>query len=64
MTGTPVPSSALETRENRADLRYADTRHDARRANRAGPDADLYRIGPILHQIERSLGSDDVAPIT
>ena len=40
-----------------ADLRYADARDDARRADRARPDADLDRIRPRIDQREGRFGA-------
>src|SRR5580704_648754 len=46
---------------NGADLRDADTGDDPRSANGARADAHFDRISPMLDQIERSLGSHDIA---
>jgi len=51
----------LGDESNRGDLRYADTRDDARGADRARPDADLDGVRTGIDQRLRSLGSRDVA---
>ena len=49
MIGTPLPAVALGGLVNGGDLRHADAGDDPRRADRAGPDADLDRIRPRRH---------------
>src|SRR5690606_6431240 len=46
---------------DRRDLRHADARDDARRADRAGADADLDRIGACFDERARRLARHDVA---
>src|SRR5690348_15327135 len=46
---------------DRAHLRDADAGDDARRADRARPDADLHGVGSRLDQRPRGLGGGDVA---
>jgi len=46
---------------NRRNLRYADTGHDAGRADRARTDADLDRICAMLYQCLGGGCSSDVA---
>ena len=41
MTGTPAGPATRDDVRDRGELRHAHARHDARRADRAGPDADL-----------------------
>ena len=47
--------------EDRRDLRHADARDDAGRADRAGPDADLEAVGAGVDQRLGRLGGRDVA---
>ena len=61
MTGTPVGRRDARDVVDRADLRDADARHDTRRADRAGPDADLQRVGARVDERPRRLGGGDVA---
>ena len=61
ISGTPAaatPSSALL---DRRDLRHADAGDDARRADRAGADADLDRVGAVVDQRRAPRGGRDVA---
>ena len=52
---------AFEGRLDGGDLRHADTRDDARRADRARADADLDAVGAVLGERESAFGSCDVA---
>ena len=47
--------------EHRGELRNADARDDARRADRARPDADLHRIDAALHERACAFARRDVA---
>jgi hypothetical protein len=43
------------------DLRHADARDDPRRADRAGTDADLHRVGTAVYERLRRCGRRDIA---
>ena len=60
MTGTPRPRP-LSGLVDRGDLRHADARHHAGRADRPRPDPDFDRVGPRFHQRLRALLGGDVA---
>jgi hypothetical protein len=55
-----MPPSAM-TVEYRRDLRHADAGDDARRADRAGPDADLQAVRAGRDQFTRRIDRRDVA---
>ena len=52
---------AVERILDRGDLRHADAGDDARRADRAGPDADLHAVGAVIGERLRAVGGRDVA---
>ena len=52
---------ALDCIENRGELRNSDACHDARRADRAGPDANLHRIDAALDKRRRTFARCNVA---
>ena len=61
MNGTPVPSSASDDRRDGRDLRHADAGDDARRADRAGADADFDAVGTRIDESFRRFGRRDIA---
>ena len=61
MTGTPCARGDAGGVEDRGELRHADARDDARRADRARADADLDRRRARLDQRLGALGGRDVA---
>ena len=61
ITGTPARRGDARGVEHRGELRHADAGDDARRADRAGPDADLDRRDARLDQRLGALGRRDVA---
>ena len=56
-----MPSSASATVGDGRDLRNADAGDDARRADRAGADADLDAVGAGVDERLRGFGRHDVA---
>ena len=61
MTGTPCAAAVLGDVEHRRELRHADARDHAGRADRAGADADLDRVGAGLDQRLGAAGGGDIA---
>ena len=57
----PAVGHAFDRELDRGDLRHADARDDARRADRAGADADLDRVGAVVGQRPGAGGRRDVA---
>ena len=61
MRPTSLSFSASRDHADRGDLRHADAGDDARRADRAGTDADLDRIRARIDQRLGGIAGDDVA---
>ena len=61
ITGTPCRAATSAHVVDRGHLRHADAGDDARRADRAGPDADLHRVGARVDQRLGRLAGRDVA---
>ena len=61
MTGTSCGVGGARALHDRGDHRHADAGDDARRADRAGADADLHRVDAGVDQRLRALGGRDVA---
>ena len=59
--GNAVFVGDLRAFHHGGDLRHADARDDARRADGAGADADLNAVGPRLNERLRGGGGGDVA---
>ena len=60
MIGTPILARRATLRDG-GNLRHARAGHDARRANRSGPDADFQPVDAERDQIARAFGSGDIA---
>ena len=61
ITGVPVVLRRLDAIHDRGQLRHADAGDDARRADRAGTDADLDGVGAAIDQRLGAFGGGDVA---
>ncbi len=61
MTGTPPALRSLNAGLNRSDLRHARAGNHARRADRAGPDANLDRVHARVDQFLCAFGRADVS---
>ena len=61
MIGTPEPLAARAAFDDRGDLRHSGAGHDARGADRAGPDADFESVNAKRDQIARAFGCCDVS---
>ena len=61
MTGMSAFARFVRSLHDRGELRHADAGDDARRADRAGADADLDRVGAGVDQRLGRLGGGDVA---
>ena len=64
MTGTLRSRRGLRALHDRADHRHADAGDDARRADRAGADADLHRVDARRRSAPRSLPPVATLPAT